>query len=361
MRRIRFRRSGAPPRRRAAVFGSLFGRGVPEAGVRRLAWAACGLLVITITGIVGYRLISGFSAFDALYQTILTLTTVGFQEVHPLDRAGRAFTIVLAVVGVTTGLYLMAAVAASLLEGQLYRDLQGWRMTRELETIEGHVIVAGAGRVGRGVITELARRGRAFVVVDHNPSRIDEHQQAGRLAVLGDASQRSTLLQARLAQARSLVIATGNDAQNTFITLTALGIDPSCYVVARCSEPESQPPMRQAGAARIFTPTEIVGRQLAAASLHPGVTEAAENILELPGALELLLWLDVGEGSAQAGRPLSRSLSAADVQILGLRSADGRFHPGDPGARPLQQGDSVLVLTTQQSIDTIEERWSHPA
>ncbi len=333
--------------------------GVPEAGFLRLTWAAAGLLVITGVGVLGYHFISGFSVFDALYQTVLTLTTVGFQEVHPLDRAGRAFTVVLAVFGVTTGLYLMAAVAASLLEGQLYRDLRGWRMARELDTLDGHVIVAGAGRVGRGVADELERRKRPFVVLDRDPGQVEQHQQRGRLALHGGANQRETLLQARLPVARALVVATGNDAQNTFITLTALGIDPSCYIVARCNEPESASPLRQAGAARVFTPAEIVGRQLAGASLHPSVMEAAENVLALPGAPDVLLRLDVLPGSMAQGQSVAAALGrAAGVQILGLRSAAGVFTVGASPDQLLHEGDAVLVLTTPDDIDELEEHWS---
>ena len=359
MRRPSFLRTTLYPRdavgRRAVVLIA----GVPRAGIRRLLWAAAGLIVITLVGVLGYHFISGFSLFDALYQVVLTMTTVGFQEVHPLGRAGRVFTIVLAIVGVTTGLYLMAAVAATLLEGQLYRDLRGWRMTRELESLRGHVIVAGAGRVGRGVADELERRRRAFVVIDHNLNQIELQQQSGRLAIHGDASQRDSLLQARLADARALVVATGNDAQNTFITLTALGIDPACYVVARCNDPESAAPLQQAGAARVLTPTQIVGHRLAAASLHPAITEFAENVLQLPGAPDVLIRLDVFANSAAAGSTAAAALAQTDsAQLLGVRTAGGEFRAGSSAEQPLGIGDAVLVLVAPQDVDALEEQWS---
>ena len=331
----------------------------PPAGFRRLAWSIGLLMLITATGVIGYHYISGFGWFDALYQVVLTLTTVGFQEVHPLDRAGRVFTIALGVVGVTTGLYLMAAVAASILEGQLYRDLRGWRMARELETLEGHVIVAGAGRVGRGVINELARRNRSLVAIDSDAAEVEYQRQADHLAIQGDASQRETLLGARLEQARALVVATGSDAQNTFITLSALGIDPGCYVVARCNDPESAGPLRQAGATRVFTPTEIVGRRLAAASLYPGVLEAAENVLELPGAPDVLLRLEVEETSAARGQRVSEALQGLEgLQVLGVRDTDGGFTVGGAPNHRLTRGDAVLVLSTLEAVETVEQRWS---
>lgn len=344
--------------RRALV---LLAGAAPAAGFRRLAWSIGLLLLITITGLIGYRLISGFSWFDALYQVVLTLTTVGFREVHPLDEAGRAFTVGLAVVGVTTGLYLMAAAAATLLEGDLYGDLRSWRMTRELAALEGHVIVAGAGRVGRGVISELIRR-RPFAIIDTDQREVEQHRLAGRLAVQGDASRRETLLEARLLQARALVVATGSDAQNTFITLSALGLDPQCYVVARSNEPEAAAPLRQAGAARVFTPTEIVGRQLAAASLYPGILEAAENVLELPGAPDVLLRLEVDGASAVQGLSESEALDGVDgAQLLGIRrAADGQFSVGG-GDQRLSRGDALLVLTPPNAVDALEQRWSRHA
>ena len=361
MQRPFLRRASSRSRRPGEIVGrrvALLIAGAPEAGIRRLVWAVGGLLLITAIGVIGYRFIAGFSLFDSLYQVVLTLTTVGFQEVHPLDRASRVFTVALAVVGVTTGLYLMAAVAAILLEGQLYRDLQGWRMTRELDTLEKHVIIAGAGRVGRGVANEIERRSRPFAVIDHNLSQVEQQQQAGRLVVHGDASQRDVLLQARLPHARALVVATGNDAQNTFITLTALGLDPDCYIVARCNDPNSAAPLRQAGAARVFTPTETVGRQLATASLYPSVLEAAENVLELPGARDVLLRLDVADGSALEGAQVGEALAgAAALQVLGVRSGNGVFTVGEAAAHRLQRGDAVLVLTTHEAVDALEERY----
>ena len=342
--------------RRAAA---LLATTAPPAGLHRLAWSAGLLMLITGGGVVGYRVISDMHLFDALYQTVITITTVGFHEVEPRSRNARIFTIVLAVVGVTTGLYLMAAVAASILEGQLYRDLRGWRMTRELDALHGHVIVAGAGRVGRGVINELAQRNRPFVVIDSDSTELEQHRQAGRLVVHGDASQREALLAAGLLRARALVVATGSDAQNTFITLSALGIDPDCYVIARSNEPESAASLRQAGAARVFTPTEIVGRQLAAASLYPGIVEAAENVLELSNAPDVLLRLDVGEHSGANGQRVGDALRDVDgLQVLGVRAADGGFSVGAASDHRLTRGDAVLVLTTPEVVETIEQRWS---
>ena len=336
-----------------------FATAAPPAGFRRLVWATALLVLITIVGVIGYRLISDFSWFDSLYQVVLTLTTVGFSEVHPLDGAGRAFTVVLAVIGVTTGLYLMGAIAAALLEGDLYGELRSWRMRRDLAALEDHVIVAGAGRVGRGVIAELTRRRRPFAIIDTDPAEIEPLRRAAQLAIQGDASRRDVLLEARLPAARALVVATGNDAQNTFITLTALGIDPDCYVVARANEPDSAEPLRQAGAARVFTPTEIAGRQLAAASLYPGVAEGAENLLELPGAPDVLLRLDVGPNSPAQGRSAADALDgAAAVQLLGVRDANGGFTAGAAPAHRLANGDAVLVLTTRDAAEALEERWS---
>lgn len=331
----------------------------PPAGFRRLVWALALLMLITIVGVIGYRLISEFSWFDSLYQVVLTLTTVGFSEVHPLDGAGRAFTVFLAVIGVTTGLYLMGAVAAALLEGDLYGELRSWRMRRELAALEDHVIVAGAGRVGRGVIAELTRRRRPFAIIDTDPAEIELLRRAAQLVIQGDASRRDVLLEARLPDARALVVATGNDAQNTFITLSALGIDPDCYVVARANEPDAAEPLRQAGAARVFTPTEIAGRQLAAASLYSGVAEGAENLLELPGAPDVLLRLDVGPNSPAQGRSAADALDgAAAVHLLGVRGADGGFTAGAAPAHRLASGDAVLVLTTRDAVEALEERWS---
>ena len=210
------RRPGIPRRRYLAAL-----RYGPT--TRRLFWAL-GLLLLTLAmGVIGYRLIEGFSPFDALYQTVLTVTTIGHQEVEPLNRDGRTFTIFLAIFGVGSALYLLSAAASILLEGDLRRDVEAWRMENRIARMSGHVIIAGAGRVGRGVADALAERDHDFVLIDSTQAAAEALGAHAYAVMHADASNNDALEQAGLERARALVVATGSDVTNTFIVLTRRG------------------------------------------------------------------------------------------------------------------------------------------
>ena len=204
--------------------------------VRGLLYGVAVLLIVVLTGVVGYVVIADFDPFDALYQTILTVTTIGFGEIEPLDRGGRVFTIFLALFGVGAVLWLLGAVTSIIVEGDLQRDLERWRMTRALERLRDHYIICGAGRVGTEVAQELTARGEPYVVIDRNLTPDDEVGNTTAFAIQGDASHNDVLERAGIRTARGLVVATGDDADNTFIVLSAKGMNPGIYVVARANE-----------------------------------------------------------------------------------------------------------------------------
>ena len=348
-------RPGIPRRRYPAALRLL--RYGPA--TRRLFWAL-GLLLLTLAmGVIGYRVIEGFSAFDALYQTVLTVTTIGFQEVEPLNRDGRIFTIFLAIFGVGSALYLLSAVASILLEGDLRRDVEAWRMENRIERMSGHVIIAGAGRVGRGVADALAERDHDFVLIDSQQEAADALGAHGYAVMHADASNNDALEQVGLERARALVVATGSDATNTFIVLTAKGIRPSLYVVARAVETESQPKLRQAGADRVISPTAIAGRRLAISALSPALGDFAETVLRGGEATEVLAQIDVQTGSSVVGSSIADAFHGFDeVSVLGVRHANGRLAIAPARTLPLADGDAVLVIGETHAVDALSERWA---
>jgi len=202
---------------------------------RRLAFALAALGTVAAAGTVGY-IVLGFSVLDALYQTVTTVTTVGFREVHPLSTAGKIFTIVLIVLGVGTALYTLGVVIETLLESQLPEVFGRRRMERKITGMSNHVVVCGWGRVGKAIARDLMAMGARAVVVDDDPTRLEG---APSPMLRGDTTDDEVLERAGVRRARALVAALDTDAGNLFVTLCARALRPELFIVARRAEPTS--------------------------------------------------------------------------------------------------------------------------
>ena len=303
----------------------------------RLGKALSAFALTLAIGVSGYMLIEGIPFVDALYQTVITLTTIGFQEVHPLGQTARVFTILISIFGVGATAYLFTAAAAILLEGDLYRDVREWRMTRLAGHLRDHVIIAAAGRVGWGVARVLHDRGADFVLIDSDQTRVDDARREGWLAIHGDAREREVLEHAGVDSARSLVIASHDDATNTFVMLTALSINPSIFTVARCNDSGSEPQLKQAGAAVTFSPMDLLGGLMALTAARGA---AGPQTLPIHGTGDAVAVIEVDEANGRAGRTAAE-LAGAGQRALGVRTGDGAYLPAD--GRLLQPGDAVIT------------------
>ena len=209
-------------------------------------------------GVVGYVLIEDFSPFDALYQTVLTLTTVGFQEVHPLSREARAFTIFLMVFGVGTALYLLTAIATLVLEGDVYRDIGERRKRRMIDQMSGHTIFVGAGRMGSRLASDAVAAGRSIVVIDDDGEAVERARERGWPVIKGDAEVESVLTSANVAQASRLYVVTGDDSVNALIAFRAKELSPDVHIATRCNDPDNARLMRRIGANEILSPVDMI-------------------------------------------------------------------------------------------------------
>ncbi len=232
---------------------------------RRIGIALLAVLAVMAGGTVGY-LVLGFSLLNAVYQTVTTITTVGFREVQPLGTAGKIFTIVLILAGVGTVLYAFGVVIESLLEGHLRHHFERRRMERNIARMTGHTVVCGWGRVGRAVGGYLAGQDADVVVVDLDPERA---AAAGHLALAGDVTDDDVLRKAGIMRARALVAAINTDAENVYVTLSARALRPDLVIIARARTEASEPKLLRAGATRVVNPQRIGGQRIAAAALQP--------------------------------------------------------------------------------------------
>ena len=210
------------------------------------------MLVIAF-GTAGFHYIEGWPWFDGLYMVITTLTTIGYQETHPLSHAGRIFNLGIVVCGVALVFLSIGALTQALLEFELRQFFGRRRMEREIGRLTDHYIICGAGRVGRSAARELARRPASFVIIEHNEPKAQKFATENWLMLIGDATQEQTLREARIEQARGLVAATTTDATNLYIVLTARSLNPRLRIIARASEEMAEKHLLSAGADAVGT------------------------------------------------------------------------------------------------------------
>lgn len=321
----------------------------------RVGWSLAAVVSVLAAGTGGYMAIEGWSAFDALYMTITTVATVGFQEVHPLSEAGQAFTIGLIISGVGTLLYVLGELARVLIDGEVRRVLGQYRTNSKVKTMAGHYIVCGYGRMGRRLVKELQVTPREFVVIEKDPAALAVLAESGILAVEGDATQDEVLLEAGVARAKGLVAVVRTDMENLFIVLTARGLNKDLYIVARAGEEGSEQKLMRAGANRVSSPYSIGGVQMAHALIRP----AALDFLELATQSEHLD-LQMEEFVVQDPRFDGQTPCACGLQedrglmLVAVKRGAGHmeFNPGSDVR--LAMGDTVIVLGQPASLKRVE-------
>jgi voltage-gated potassium channel len=313
-----------------------------------------GLLILAgvlVAGTAGY-VVLGFSLLDAVYQTVTTVTTVGFREVQPLSDAGQVFTIVLILTGVGTALYNLTLVIQAVIEGELAELLGRRKMERQIGRMGNHVIVCGWGRVGRALTDYVARAGQDVVVVDRDPDRA---KTIGFPVVEGDATDDKVLLEAGIERARVLVSALTTDADNLFVTLSGRKLRPDLFIVARARVDESEAKLIRAGADRVVNPQSIGGKRMAAFVLQPHVAEFLDVVMH-DGTLEFRLEeLIVSEGSPLAGVSLrdTHIRDQTGALILAMRSGDGTFTTNPAPETLLRAGQILIAIGTESQLQAL--------
>jgi voltage-gated potassium channel len=320
--------------------------------LRRVQFALLAVLAVLVVGSIGYVLL-GFGLLDAVYQTVTTITTVGFREVRPLDPVGKIFTIALILAGVGTVLYSFSVVLEALVEGHLRAHFERRRMDRTIAKMTGHTIVCGWGRVGRAVGRYLTGLGDDVVVVDLDPRRVAEIPFP---AIVGDVTDDETLRTAGIMRARALVAAINTDAENVYVTLSARALRPDLVIVARARTDETESKLLRAGATRVVNPQRIGGQRIAAAAAQPNVVEFLDVVMH-DGSLEFRL----GEVAVRAGSVLAgRAISAPEVArtralVLALRAADGTFLTNPPVDTRIQADQVLIAIGTEQQLSALEQ------
>jgi voltage-gated potassium channel len=322
---------------------------------RQLLRPAVIIVLIMLTGTLGFMLIEGWNVLDALYMTITTMATVGFGEIHPLSPQGRLFTIALIVLGVGGALYLLTTMMQFVFEGHLGRDLERRRMQRRIDHLRDHFILCGFGRVGRQVSHDFRAGGVPFVVIDVNQSSLDAAAEEGCLCVRGDAADDETLRRAGIETARGLVTCVNSDADNIFVTLSARALRSDLFIVARGNNDEAAPKLRRAGADRVVSPYSIGGRQMAMLATRPAAVELIDRVLSHADVDLLLEDFTVREGSRLVGRTVREvgQEIAPGVLILAIRR-QAQLVTQPPSDAAVGVGDELVAFGTSAQLRALE-------
>ncbi len=326
--------------------------------IRRFIYPACLILAVIVVGTMGYVLIQGWSVFDSLYMTVITIATVGFKEIGELSHAGKTFTIVLIFLGIGVGGYSIATIAAFLVEGHVLDIVKGRRMAKEITGLRNHIIVCGFGKIGREVCACLASANQDFIVVDTDHLKIEEALGLGYLAAVGEATDDEILQKCGIQHARGLISAVSDDSANVFLVLTARALNDKLRIIARGVGEASAKKMRRAGADRVVSPYEIGARRMSALMLQPDIVDFLEAFS--PGTTFGLRLekVELHPSSALAGKRLSESYIKRDTNGAMVLAVEKQGQPvvvNPPGDTVLSGNDVLLVIGNDMQIALLQK------
>ena len=324
--------------------------------VRHFRFSLLSLLVIFASGTLGYSFIEGWTLFDSLYMTVITLATVGFREVAPLSDAGRAFTILLIVFGAGIIAYAIGSMIQILVEGQVLKVLGRKKLEKQISKLSDHYIICGYGRIGAMIAREFAARPRCpFVVVENDPEVCERLAGEGHLFVRGNATDDETLLEAGIDRARGLITAVTSDTANVYITLTARGLKPDLFILARAGEESSELKLIRAGANKVVSPYTIGATRMAQAILRPSVVDFIEIATGSQNVELQIEEICISGPSKLIGKTLVTSgiRKETGVIIVGIKRGSGMlFNPAPETS--IEQGDILITLGDPTAISHLE-------
>ena len=322
---------------------------------KRILIIIAAIVVVFLAGTVGYMMIEGWSSSEALYMTIITISTVGFQEVRPLSDGGRVFTGIL----ILCGIMLIAAgvnfIFSSIIEGTFVEVIRRQRMEKKVSKMKDHFIICGLGVVGEDIVQEFIHAEAKFVIVEKEREVLQRflNEYPKMPYVIGDATHDDELKSAGIEKARGIIAAIGNDADNLYICLTARSLNPRLRIISRVLDSSSTAKLTKAGADYVFSPEKIGGIHLAAAALKPTVMSFLDTILRGESVNVLLDGVTVRERSAVAGKTLREAAISRNIGIvIPAIKPSGRgalmFNPSPDSI--INVGDTLIGFGTPEQL-----------
>ncbi|NNL75626.1 MAG: potassium channel protein [Desulfobacterales bacterium] len=313
---------------------------------RKLRYSLMMLAAIVAFGTIGYYFFERMPLFDAFYMTIITISTVGFSEIVPLTKVGRSITVVIIILGISVGTYTIGIIVQWLVGGELQKIFGRRKLQKQISDLKKHFIICGFGRIGHIICKELFEDSINFVVIEQDPAGIEEIVSLKYLFLEMDATTEEALLAAGIMNAKGLVTAVNSDANNVFITLTAKGLRPDIFVLARASEEKNEEKLIKAGATRVVSPYFIGARRMAHVLKRPTVVDFLD-IATMGNQLGLIMEeAEVGQTSALIGKNLieSRLRQEFGIIIVAIKKVSDQMIFNPSPSETLEAGDVIVVI-----------------
>ncbi|HKR27146.1 MAG TPA: potassium channel protein [Acidobacteriaceae bacterium] len=315
------------------------------------------LAVIVVAGILGYTVIEKWTVLDSVYMVVITIFTVGFEEVHPLSSAGKIFTIFIIVGGVGSAIYAAGQVMEIIVEGEMTGYRRWKTMDKKIKEITDHYIICGFGRVGHQVAQVFESSRVPFVVIDPKKESLDELEARGVPVLIGDATDDAVLMAAGIDYAKGLIACSDSDVANVYITLSARQLNANLNIVARAGLKESEKKLTMAGANRVISPYFISGLRMAAMATRPVAIDFLDLVTH-GGLVDFSLF----QITIPAGSPLhGKSIAEADIRntsgvlVLAVRKSDNSFDLRPKGTSKIEADDVLVVLGTQEQFNLLQK------
>jgi voltage-gated potassium channel len=332
-----------------------FDTGNSPTGHKVVAKGLVILVVILFIGSVGYMLIEGWDFLDSLYMTVITITTVGFGEVREVTVLGRVFTIFIIFFGIGIIAYIMGMVAQAMVELQVRSIIGRRKLGLRIKSMKNHYIICGYGRIGKIITRELKANEMPMVVIDNDPEEKQTLEYEEAPYIIDDATSEEVLLEAGVERARGLVSVVASDADNLFITITARGLNPELFILARADEEHTEKKLLRAGANKVVMPYLIGGHKMAQTIIKPAVTDFLEFTVH-----NKEMGLEMGELVVSAKSQLNGATlidsgirQEMDVIIVAVRTKEGemRFNPSSQTL--IEAGDTLISLGKSNDLEKL--------
>jgi voltage-gated potassium channel len=332
-------------------------RHVLQTTARTRFFSAVGLIVVvSVVGATGFHFIENWPWFDGMYMTLITMTTVGYGEIHELTPTGRIFNTFLILASVMAGGLLIGTFTQAVLEFELGAYLGKKRLERDIAKLKNHYIICGAGRVGRTVAREFFARGIPCLIIEIDSKRAEWAIKEGIPILVGSGATEESLRQARIEHARGLVAAVTSDPENLYIVLTARGLRPDLPIIARASEEEAIPKLKRAGASHVLSPYHFIGHRIVQMVLRPHVIDFIDSAFGSERLEIQIEELEVGERSTLVGQTLAGSeiRKSTNCIIVALKRHNGDMSFNPQPEETLQVGDHLIAIGSTTDLQKLE-------
>jgi voltage-gated potassium channel len=325
---------------------------------QKIIYIFVAFIAILFIGVIGYGQLLHVSFIDALYMTVITISTVGYKEITVMTPEAKVFSIIIIFLGLSFVGYLFTNIATFLVDGNMNEIFQRRRLKNKMNTLTNHCILCGAGETGANVIRQFEKSKVPFIVIDNNRERVNELMKRDVMTIFGDATDEDILIEAGIMKARGMICSLSSDADNVFTVLTSRFLNKKLYIISRAIEDHSHEKLLRAGANRTISPNEIGGRRMAAIMLRPTVISFLDMITHVGDVVLDLEDVVIFAGSELIGKALKTAKipDKTGLVILALQDKNASQMSFNPGPNEvLKAGDSMIVLGTNEQVNKLKE------